>query len=205
MACNNAWANHRLLEAVAALSPAERVAPRTGFFGSVAATLDHILNVDRMYVDAVERALRGDDPHPDPSSFFVPAPGTEVGEAGLATAQRAIDRRLMQACAGLSAEALSRSVRIRRGERMQVEAMPRLLAHLFQHQIHHRGQVHAMLSGTGVSPPQLDEFFSAAEAPLRAADLAAIGLSEEAIWERRGPGTPDGPEVDGGGPGPPAR
>ena len=34
-----------------------------------------------------------------------------------------------------------------------------LLPHLFQHQIHHRGQAHAMLAGTGVAPPQLDEFF----------------------------------------------
>ena len=34
-----------------------------------------------------------------------------------------------------------------------------ILAHLFQHQIHHRGQAHAMLAGTAVPPPQLDEFF----------------------------------------------
>ena len=39
------------------------------------------------------------------------------------------------------------------------ERVSYLLAHLFQHQIHHRGQAHAMLSGAGVSPPQLDEFF----------------------------------------------
>ncbi len=39
------------------------------------------------------------------------------------------------------------------------ERIDRLLAHLFQHQIHHRGQAHAMLAGTTVAPPQLDEFF----------------------------------------------
>ena len=55
-------------------------------------------------------------------------------------------------------------------------------AHLFQHQIHHRGQVHAMLAGTPVKPPQLDEFFCANEAHLRAAELAELGLSETAIW-----------------------
>ena len=33
-----------------------------------------------------------------------------------------------------------------------------ILAHVFLHDIHHRGQVHAMLSGTSVAPPQLDEF-----------------------------------------------
>jgi hypothetical protein len=51
-----------------------------------------------------------------------------------------------------------------------------VLAHLLQHDIHHRGQVHAMLAGSGVAPPQLDEFLLAQDAPLRAADLAALGL-----------------------------
>ena len=39
-----------------------------------------------------------------------------------------------------------------------------------------------MLAGTSVPPPQLDEFFCANEAHLRAAELAEIGLSEELIW-----------------------
>ncbi len=64
----------------------------------------------------------------------------------------------------------------------RTESATRLLAHLFQHQIHHRGQAHAMLAGTSVKPPQLDEFFCANEAHLRAAELAEIGLSEAAIW-----------------------
>jgi len=62
------------------------------------------------------------------------------------------------------------------------ETVTRFLAHLFQHQIHHRGQAHAMLAGTHVKPPQLDEFFCANEAHLRAPELAALGYSEAAIW-----------------------
>ncbi len=58
----------------------------------------------------------------------------------------------------------------------------RLLAHVFQHQIHHRGQVHAMLSGTSVAPPQLDDFFRAADAGERARDFAELGWSESGIW-----------------------
>ena len=47
-----------------------------------------------------------------------------------------------------------------RGEDGQVsERLDLLLLHLFQHQIHHRGQVHAMLSGSSVAPPQLDDFY----------------------------------------------
>jgi len=62
--------------------------------------------------------------------------------------------------------------------------MDRLLLHLFQHQIHHRGQAHAMMSATAVSLPQLDEFFVAGEAPLRAGEFTELGWAEEAIWDR---------------------
>ncbi len=39
------------------------------------------------------------------------------------------------------------------------ERVDRLLLHLFQHQVHRRGQAHVQLSHAGVAPPQLDEFF----------------------------------------------
>jgi uncharacterized damage-inducible protein DinB len=51
-----------------------------------------------------------------------------------------------------------------------------VLNHLFVHQIHHRGQVHAMLAGTSVKPPQLDEFFLAQDEPLRRHELLALAL-----------------------------
>ena len=54
MAYNNGWANHRLLTACAKLTQAEFEAPRTGFFPSIQATLNHILFIDRFYVDALE-------------------------------------------------------------------------------------------------------------------------------------------------------
>jgi hypothetical protein len=39
-----------------------------------------------------------------------------------------------------------------------------------------------MLAGTAVKPPQLDEFFVASEAPLRADDMRALGWSESEVW-----------------------
>ncbi len=75
-----------------------------------------------------------------------------------------------------------RTIRIYREDRIQTERADRLLLHLFQHQIHHRGQAHAMLGGTGIAPPQLDEFFSVGEAPLRAAEFKELGWSEDEIW-----------------------
>lgn len=67
-------------------------------------------------------------------------------------------------------------------ETPQHDSRLRMLSHLFEHQIHHRGQVHAMLSETRVAPPQLDEFFCAGEAGLRAADFAELGWTEALIW-----------------------
>jgi hypothetical protein len=65
-------------------------------------------------------------------------------------------------------------VRVNRDTRIQTERRDRLLMHLFQHQIHHRGQAHAMLSATAVRPPQLDEFFRSQRPPL--------GPSSSTVW-----------------------
>ena len=99
-------------------------------------------------------------------------------------AQTASDRRLIAVCERLDAAALGGEVRVSRGERVQIERCDRLLLHLFQHQTHHRGQAHAMLSSTAVRPPQLDEFFSVGEAPLRAREFAELGWTEEKVWAR---------------------
>jgi uncharacterized damage-inducible protein DinB len=181
MAANNAWANHRLLAACARLSQQDFVAPRTSFFPSLKATLNHNLTVDWYYVDALERALAGTPPNADGLRFFEPEqPFATCAE--LAGAQHAVDRRLMAACERFTDAQAGLPVAIARRERIQHETAARLLAHLFQHQIHHRGQAHAMLAGTPVKPPQLDEFFCAGDAPLRAPDFAQLGWSEEAVF-----------------------
>jgi uncharacterized damage-inducible protein DinB len=184
MACNNAWANHRLLTACGRLSQADFTALRTSFFPTIKATLNHNLTVDWYYVDAIERTLEGLPPNREANRFFDPEePYATCAE--LAAAQRAVDRRLIAACASLTDAALEAPVPVMRREGLEAENTTRLLAHLFQHQIHHRGQAHAMLAGTSVKPPQLDEFFCTNEAHLRAAELAEIGLSEAAIWGER--------------------
>ena len=181
MACNNAWSNHRLLTACGKLSQADFVATRTSFFPTIKSTLNHILTVDWYYVDALERGLSGAEPNREVDRFFDPEEPFDTCTA-LAVEQRAVDRRLINACAALDDAKLALPIPVMRRAGVQTEAATRLLAHLFQHQIHHRGQVHAMLAGTSVKPPQLDEFFCANEAHLRAAELAELGLSEARIW-----------------------
>jgi uncharacterized damage-inducible protein DinB len=174
MAYNNGWANHRLLAGCVRLSQADFVAPRTGFFPSLRATLNHILIIDRFYVDAMEGGTLG------PAAWADQEP-CETATV-LRNAQREVDRRLIAVVEGLGVADLNRVVDIHRGDRIQRERLDRLLLHLFQHQIHHRGQAHAMLSATEVRPPQLDEFFSEGEAPLRATEFAELGWTEDTVW-----------------------
>lgn len=183
MAFNNLWANHRLFIACAQLSEAEFEAVRVSFFPSIKATLNHNLTVDWFYVDALERELRGEPPHDDCYVFFRDdQPFASC--ADLMRGQQRVDWRLVAYCEQLHDADCGRYVTLARPGKAQRDTRARLLAHLFQHQIHHRGQVHAMLAGTSVKPPQLDEFFCEGDAGLRAADLAALGLSETRIWSR---------------------
>lgn len=169
----NHLANRRMLGAVATLSEAEFHAPRTSFFPSLAATLNHILEVDQYYIGA----LYGE---PDLSTHwdrYVPSDTA----AALAARQDESDLRLIAWCDAADAAALEHMVEMDRGERIDRDIAARVLSHLFMHQTHHRGQVHAMLSGTAAVPPQLDEFLLASDARFRGADLAALGWSEATL------------------------
>ena len=159
MARNNAWANARLLAACAKLSEAAWRAPRTGFFPSLAATLAHVHWVDRYYLDALSEGGRGRAVYDDE-----PPVGREPSAGALATLQASADAALLRFCEGLTAETLARRVPTDRGDRVVPERVDHLMLHLFQHGIHHRGQAHAMLAGTGAPPPQLDEFHLALDA-----------------------------------------
>lgn len=178
-ACNNAVANHRLLRSCSGLSQAALAAERTSFFPSIIHTLNHILTVDWFYVSALEDACIGY------AAFMPEIPCPEF--ADLAREQRAVDLRLRRLCEQLADADLSRPVALVRDRGTLMDDRTRVLLHLFQHQIHHRGQVHAMLAGTSVAPPQLDEFFldSPHERRVRADDFEALGLSEDFIWTAR--------------------
>ena len=184
MACNNAWSNLRLLKACGELTPEEFAAKRTSFFPTIRATLNHILTVDWYYAEILERSIAGLAPHENPGRHFErDEPFATCAE--IAREQRAVDRRMIELCRGLSAASLEATVLMPRRDGVARDRVDRILEHLFQHQIHHRGQVHAMLAGTRVAPPQLDEFFCTNEAHKRAAELAELGLSERAIWGER--------------------
>ena len=178
-AYNNAWSNHRLHRSCAALSDAELEAARPSFFGSIIATLNHILIVDWFYVSALEGACMG------AAAFVDEVPHRDM--AALRAAQRDVDRRLIAVTEDATLSDPARVVMMPRDSGIQEERFDRTFLHLIQHQIHHRGQVHALLSMTAVPPPQLDEFYMAwdADAQRRVPDLAEMGLAEADIWRGR--------------------
>ncbi len=149
MARNNAWANETLHAAAGTLSAEALAAPAPGFFPSLSATLNHILAVDRYYLDALEAGGLGRRVYDAP----------EIADpAALAAAQAAEDRRLVAFCDGLTEETLRETRETERAAGPVTETVEALLLHLFQHQIHHRGQAHVQLQNAGVAPPQLDDF-----------------------------------------------
>lgn len=170
LARNNRLANHRLHTACLALRPGEFEAPRTSFFPSIKATLNHILTVDWFYVDALEGGTLGPKAWDPEEPFDAIAP--------LMAAQAAVDERLLAFVGGLTETRLAAETRVHRTGRIQVERTDDLLLHLFMHQTHHRGQVHAMLSGSSVPPPQLDEFITASDHRDRAGTMTELGWTE---------------------------
>ncbi|MEZ5668463.1 MAG: DinB family protein [Alphaproteobacteria bacterium] len=147
----NAWANRRLYAACAELPAAELAAPRVTFFGSILNTLNHVLVGDRIWAARIE----GADPGIKALDTILYA-----DFADLRTAREQEDAGLIARIDALDAHDLNRDIVYR--STTMVENRSRLheiLAHLFNHQTHHRGQVHACLSGTAVSPPPLDLMF----------------------------------------------
>ena len=176
----NRLANRRLHAALQALPAAGFHAPRTGFFPSLAETLNHVLAVDLYYI----ACLHGDDRADRLWDGFEPA----ADIAALAARQAESDGRLIAFCDALDEAGCDRSVLMPRGEgKVQRDAAAHVLQHLFMHQTHHRGQAHAMLSGTPVAPPQLDEFLMPSDAPLRGPDMAALGWDEAAVYSPAAP------------------
>ena len=166
----NRLANARLHHACAALDPVELTTPRPAFFGTIQKTLNHILMVDRFYLNALlGRPL--DRAHLDEATFCPDLPT-------LAAWQADSDLALLTHVESLTPESLVAIVPIDRGARVQHDRRDDILSHVFQHQTHHRGQVHGLMSATPITPPQLDEFIVGDDHPARVEDMARLGWSE---------------------------
>jgi uncharacterized damage-inducible protein DinB len=154
----NRWANRRVYAALAELGADEIAAPRTGFFPSLLKTLNHLIVTDRIWLsrltatpDAGARAL----------DQIVAADFADL------TAQRAaLDERIIGFVGDLAPARLGEILIYKTMAGAPYETpVNMVLAHMFNHQTHHRGQAHAMLSGTKVPPPSLDMIVFLREEP----------------------------------------
>jgi uncharacterized damage-inducible protein DinB len=148
MARYNRIANQRLYDCCTQLSDAERKKNRQAFFKSIHGTLNHIMVGDRNWMTRFEGGVA--------SSAHLDAILYEDFDE-LRAARIREDERIERFAAGLSETFLDGEIAYvsNEGESFRrLAAM--LLAHLFNHQTHHRGQVHAMLSQAGIATPVLD-------------------------------------------------
>ncbi|MFW5833949.1 MAG: DinB family protein [Pseudomonadota bacterium] len=145
----NAWANARLADSLADLDDDAYRRDGGVVFGSLHGTWNHLLVGDRMWfhrfgcdVEEVPSRLDQilyDDRHQ------------------LLDARRRMDRVIVDFVYGLDERDLERTVGYANsiGKRFAQKLAP-LLAHAFNHQTHHRGQMHALLTGLGRNAPALD-------------------------------------------------
>ena len=116
--------------------------------------------------------LRGDCP-----DLAEPA-GDRQTAAVFARERAAVDDWLVDFCEALHDADLCQRVMICWPDKTLIETLADALLHVFLHGQHHRGQIHAMLSGSSVQPPQIDQFILRDDGESRVADLQALGWTE---------------------------
>ena len=149
MAAYNAWANRRATEAARELTEADYRADLGAFFRSVHGTLNHLIVADRIWL----ARFRGE-----------PAPAYELAQIlyedrdELAEARRELDGEIVAFVARLDEARIAADFTYRMVTRDAevTQPMAPALAHFFNHQTHHRGQVHAMLTRLAGRAPALD-------------------------------------------------
>ncbi|MFD2206459.1 DinB family protein [Kiloniella antarctica] len=143
----NAWANETLYLACSQLSETEYKLERKSYFGSIHNTLNHILVGDRIWFGRLENVLEnlglGDILYDDFNN--------------LSSARTIEDQRIISFAEKITQARLDGVLDYKNvaGD-FYSDPMDIIIRHIFNHQTHHRGQVHCLLSQTDVPPPSLD-------------------------------------------------
>lgn len=148
LALYNRWANRRLYAAVAGLSDAQFREDRGAFFKSMRGTLNHLLVADRVWLHRIEGA------GPMPSSLDeIIADRFE----DLRAAREAEDERIIRVVSAQDEARFDRPFAYRSMAGTDHELpFVQILTHVFNHQTHHRGQAHTLLSQFGLDAPSID-------------------------------------------------
>lgn len=148
----NSWQNTNIYGASESLSDAQRKEDRGGFFGSIHATLNHILWADQTWLHRFRAC-------PPPAKLTIPD-GLSLFDdwEALKEERRRFDGVIEKWAGGLEPSALEGDLSWISGVAGREMTRPKalLFANLFNHQTHHRGQVHALLTGFGIKPGVTD-------------------------------------------------
>jgi uncharacterized damage-inducible protein DinB len=152
MAGYNRWQNENLYGCADQLSDAQRKEPRGAFFGSIHATLNHLLWADQIWMSRFART-------PKPKAAGIPD-SVSMYESwdDLKRERQAFDQVILDWAAKLDAKWLEGDLTYFSGGagRELTRSKGLLVTHLFNHQTHHRGQVHCMLTQAGIRPSTTD-------------------------------------------------
>ena len=153
MARYNAWQNANLYGAADALTDETRRVDRGAFFRSVHGTLSHILWADHVWLSRFTERSR-------PQTAQAESGGYVADWGDLKSQREDTDDELVRWAASLTPEDIAGEYRwFSGGEgREMAKPMALIVAHVFNHQTHHRGQVHAMLTAAGATPGATDLF-----------------------------------------------
>src|SRR5205085_10158682 len=153
MAAYNAEMNRRIFAAAARLSDAERRKPRGAFWGSIHGTLCHLLWGDRIWMSRF-------DGWPKPAVGIKQSADLIVDFDELARARFDADERISGLAGRVDEEWLAQDLVWSRQAANQDMRQPRslLITHLFNHQTHHRGQAHVMITACGEQTGDTDLF-----------------------------------------------
>ncbi len=160
-AAYNGWANDRLFQSAAALTAEEYKRDVGAFFHSMRGTLNHLLVADRIWMHRFTG--EGERPAALDAILYDTLDSLHV-------ARKAEDRRISRYIDRLEAHDLVRmlSYTPMKSSNATVQHLSSALSHFFNHQTHHRGQAHTILSILGREPPSLDiAFFLREEAGKR--------------------------------------
>lgn len=152
MARYDRWQNRSLVMAADKMTDEERWQNRGAFFGSIAETLNHILWDHRIWL----ARQRGDAEIASEIAARHPYTDNPVKWSDYKRERTALDDEIAEWCERLNTAEMSRSVTWMRGASLVDTNFGFNLVHMFNHAIHHRGQVHAMLTAAGIDPGSTD-------------------------------------------------
>ena len=151
MAAYNSEMNRRLYSATDGLDEASRRADLGAFFGSLQGTLNHILWADHQWMSRFDGWEKPEKGIRDSTEFMQDWAAQKALRVGT-------DQRIEAWAARVEPSALTGDLTWFSGAAQREMTKPRgaLVTHMFNHQTHHRGQAHALLTRLGVRPQDTD-------------------------------------------------